>query len=204
MQFEKLTFDPKFVLEVWFEGGWVMIPLALLTLFIYYQSTALIFHLNSARIKSTHIETWLEWIEHPVRAAGHIGDVINYVIVRGFDNETITRRVGEVKEHILAEVNPKIILLSVLVTVAPLMGLLGTVIGMLSTFKALASNAGQTVDMVADGVRVALITTQTGLIIAIPGYILLYAILKRRNEYIVFLSQLENFAIQHGNKIKAV
>jgi biopolymer transport protein ExbB len=199
---EDITLDPRFILDVWFEGGWVMIPLAMLTLFIYYQSTALIFHLNSARIKKVKIETWLEWIEHPSRATGYIGEVIHYVIVRGFDDKVILKRVEEIKESILSDVNPKIVVLSVLVTVAPLMGLLGTVIGMLATFKALASNAGQTVDMVAEGVRVALITTQTGLIIAIPGYILLYAIIKRRNEFIVFLSQLENFAVQHANKLK--
>ena len=88
--------------------------------------------------------------------------------------------------------------MTVLVTVSPLMGLLGTVIGMLSTFSAMATSAGKTIDLVADGIRVALITTQTGLIIAIPGYILIYLILRRRNSYNVFLSQLENLVIQNA------
>ena len=84
------------------------------------------------------------------------------------------------------------------------MGLLGTVIGMLTTFQGLATSSGQTVDLVADGIRVALITTQTGLMIAIPGYLMLYAVIKRRHEYIAFLAPVESGALQFGAKMNAV
>ena len=55
-----------------------------------------------------------------------------------------------------------------LVVVAPLLGLLGTVSGMVETFSALAGDpdAG---DSVAGGISEALVTTQFGLILAIPG-----------------------------------
>ena len=84
------------------------------------------------------------------------------------------------------------------------MGLLGTVIGMLTTFQGLATSSGQTVDLVADGIRVALITTQTGLMIAIPGYLMIYAVIKRRNEFVAFLAQVENLALQYGAKNNSV
>ncbi|EDY83356.1 transporter, MotA/TolQ/ExbB proton channel family, putative [Verrucomicrobiia bacterium DG1235] len=62
---------------------------------------------------------------------------------------------------------------NVLIAAAPLLGLLGTVIGMLDTFKGIGAEAGQdTTKAVADGVKVALITTQTGLMIAIFGLLL--------------------------------
>lgn len=61
----------------------------------------------------------------------------------------------------------------ILIVAAPLLGLLGTVIGMLNTFKGIGAEAGQdTTKAVADGVKVALITTQTGLMIAILGLFL--------------------------------
>ncbi len=62
---------------------------------------------------------------------------------------------------------------NVLIVAAPLLGLLGTVIGMLDTFKGIGAEASQdTTKAVADGVKVALITTQTGLMIAILGFFL--------------------------------
>lgn len=58
----------------------------------------------------------------------------------------------------------------VLLVAAPLLGLLGTVIGMFGTFKGISGEAGRdTITAVADGIKVALVTTQTGLMIAILG-----------------------------------
>lgn len=53
--------------------------------------------------------------------------------------------------------------------VAPLLGLAGTVAGMIQTFVAVARVAGDTGPRVAGGISQALITTQAGLAIAIPG-----------------------------------
>lgn len=61
----------------------------------------------------------------------------------------------------------------VLIGAAPLLGLLGTVSGMLATFGGLAGSAARApVDVISTGVSEALITTQTGLIIGVPGFII--------------------------------
>ena len=62
-----------------------------------------------------------------------------------------------------------LLVLAALTGVAPLLGLLGTVSGMIFTFDAVAATAGDTASRVAEGVSTALITTQFGLIIALPG-----------------------------------
>ena len=61
------------------------------------------------------------------------------------------------------------LVLSALTVVAPLLGLLGTVSGMIKTFEAVSASAGGTAARVASGVSQALITTQVGLTVAIPG-----------------------------------
>ncbi len=198
-----IQFSPTFVFQVWREGGWVMIPLALLSLYIYYQGMELFFHLGRATSKKVPFETWKVWVKEPNLGRGHLGEIIHYVIKQGYSSHVISRRVEGLRERFLSDINPKLMLLSVLVTISPLLGLLGTVIGMLTTFKGLATSAGQTIDMVAEGVRVALITTQTGLIIAIPGYILIFTVLKRRNEYVAILSQVENYAHQQCGHLAA-
>ena len=62
-----------------------------------------------------------------------------------------------------------LIVLGALVMVAPLLGLLGTVLGMIQTFDAVATNSSETADLVAGGISKALITTQVGLVAALPG-----------------------------------
>lgn len=59
--------------------------------------------------------------------------------------------------------------LSALTASAPLLGLLGTVGGMIATFDAVSQVTGQTGTRVAGGVSRALITTQFGLVVAMPG-----------------------------------
>lgn len=62
-----------------------------------------------------------------------------------------------------------IVVLGALTAVAPLLGLLGTVRGMVATFAAVSRVSGNTGMEVADGISQALITTQFGLVVALPG-----------------------------------
>ncbi|WP_317704954.1 MotA/TolQ/ExbB proton channel family protein [Methylomarinovum caldicuralii] len=69
-----------------------------------------------------------------------------------------------------------------LVVIAPLLGLLGTVSGMIETFDSLAEMAlFRQSGGIAGGISKALFTTQMGLAVAIPGYFLL-AVLQRRRK----------------------
>lgn len=78
--------------------------------------------------------------------------------------------VQDFRSHLQRLMKTQLNYAKVLIAAAPLLGLLGTVIGMLDTFKGIGAASGQdTTKAVADGVKVALITTQTGLMIAIIG-----------------------------------
>ncbi len=75
--------------------------------------------------------------------------------------------------------------LQIVVTVSPLLGLLGTVYGMISSFQSveLAGAGGDKVELLSRGIYEALVTTATGLTIAIP-FLLLYHWLSRRVDEI--------------------
>ena len=62
-----------------------------------------------------------------------------------------------------------LVVLAALTAVAPLLGLLGTVAGMIQTFDAVSMVGGNTGTRVAAGISQALITTQFGLVVAVPG-----------------------------------
>jgi biopolymer transport protein ExbB len=71
---------------------------------------------------------------------------------------------------------------------------------MIVTFNGLSSSRGSALDVVAGGISQALITTQTGLIIAIPGYILVHHAKRRCQELDGFFSELEIRSVQKLEK----
>jgi biopolymer transport protein ExbB len=60
----------------------------------------------------------------------------------------------------------------VLAAAAPLLGLLGTVEGMIETFRVISASGTSEATSLSSGISQALITTQTGLVVAVPGLVL--------------------------------
>jgi len=184
------------VWRIWTEGGWLMIPLAFLAFLIYYEAMALVLRFAKAKLRKYPRRVWEPWLDAPEKATGHVGEVIRFVAGNNLASEDALLRIEAVKARLIPDVNSRITVLSILVAIAPLMGLLGTVLGMLQTFRALATTSSQAVELVAEGIRVALITTQTGLMIAIPGYIFISLAARSRNRYLSFLTELESLVMQ--------
>ncbi|WP_240615613.1 MotA/TolQ/ExbB proton channel family protein [Alteromonas facilis] len=94
-------------------------------------------------------------------------------------------------EAILGEV-PKLgrnlTIIKIISVVAPLMGLLGTVTGMINTFQAITLFGTGDPKLMAGGISTALVTTVLGLVVAIPTT-LLYAMLNTRSKNIVYILQ---------------
>jgi biopolymer transport protein ExbB len=68
----------------------------------------------------------------------------------------------------------KRLLIGAMIAAAPLLGLLGTVAGMIGTFESLAGSATQSMGGLAAGISEALLNTEAGLAVAIPALLLLY------------------------------
>lgn len=83
--------------------------------------------------------------------------------------------------------------IAVTAAVAPLLGLLGTVSGMIETFKMMTLFGSGDPEVVSGGIAQALITTELGLVVAIPALVL-NALLSRKAK--AYYSQLEAFALQ--------
>ena len=87
-------------------------------------------------------------------------------------------------------------LITTLVALSPLMGLLGTVVGMIETFKSLGdmslfSQSGG----IAGGISTALFTTQMGLAVAIPGFFLKGVLDRREHEIDLDLAQIKDILV---------
>ena len=94
-----------------------------------------------------------------------------------------TRRLqGGLRRHLAA--------IAVLAAVAPLLGLLGTVLGMIQTFDVIAVFGTGNARALAGGISVALVTTQTGLLVAIPGLFASIALGRRAKRLSLGLDEL--------------
>ena len=182
---------------VWVDGGFLMWPLFILALVIYFYALEILVYFRREDYHKLDESVYASWIKDPSKSQGAIGEIIRYSQNGVKTLRDVESRFDEVKAAHLPEIQRRIVFLSILVTVSPLMGLLGTVMGMLTTFQGLAHSAGQLADEVAKGISEALITTQTGLVIAIPGYILVYMLTRRRQELAAFLAHVESLTIQH-------
>jgi len=114
---------------------------------------------------------------------------------------SIPARFSDQRRRLLSPVNRRLRYYAILVGLCPLLGLLGTVVGMTSTFEGIARPGLTNLSgEVAGGISEALVTTQAGLLVAIPGMILL-SLLRRGRDRIVFLSfQQESKALQSGTR----
>ncbi len=92
------------------------------------------------------------------------------------------------------------VLVSTIVKVAPLAGLLGTVIGMIEMFQSLGSQTFYSQSGgVANGISKALFTTQFGLVIAIPGMIIGGLLDRRENQIQQDIEQIKEALCQEQN-----
>jgi biopolymer transport protein ExbB len=81
-------------------------------------------------------------------------------------------------------------MLGTIATISPLLGLLGTVVGMISAFTGLTETSGANPDLLAAGISQALITTAFGLFIAVPGLVL-HKYYEQKVTYLLISLQVE-------------
>ncbi len=79
-------------------------------------------------------------------------------------------------------VNNALTWLKLIAAVSPLLGLLGTVLGMVRVFRAIAENVSPDPTMLAAGIWTALVTTVMGLVVAIPALMAYYYLMLRIKE----------------------
>ena len=182
---------------IWLSGGWGMIALAVNALVLFTLGMHVLLKLRAKGYQSVSEKTWRRWIDHPDERRGPVGKMLDFVT-----GAKSLKQAGVFFEELRAtEIVPferDLRVMKICVSAAPLLGLLGTVTGMLATFGALAYGSGgeKTMGLVAEGISEALITTETGLIIALPGLFFQYQLSRQLDRYKAFLAQLETICTQ--------
>lgn len=170
-------------LEYLKQGGWTMIPLIgfslLMWMFILerWWSYRL---LESRDIKITRaVKAVAEGSYKGVREGLRARLVRDYLDRRAGDSDVDRRVLQECVLGLRNSLKNRLAAIAVLASVAPLLGLLGTVLGMIETFDVISVFGTGNARAMAGGISVALVTTQSGLIIAIPGLFISGALARR-------------------------
>jgi biopolymer transport protein ExbB len=165
------------------QGGWVMVPLGMVSLALW----ALV-----ADVAMRYAGWGRDDIDGPGAAralAGGATQVEGDGLRRTLLNSFLADRSGDpeldrdiLHQHVLSvrpRIRQRLPMIAVLAAIAPLLGLLGTVLGMIETFEVIALFGTGNAKAMASGISVALVTTQAGLLVAVPGLLVSGALVRR-------------------------
>lgn len=184
--------------QIWESGGWVMIPLFVLAVLLYTQAFELVIYVRRTSLEGRSEKQWWDWVRRPESARGRVAEIIRYAQADVGSAEEIRNRFDEIRLSLVALIERRTRFVSTLVSAAPLLGLLGTVMGMLQTFLGISTSGGaETAGVIAAGISEALVTTQTGLTIALPGLFIVMIIQRQRHKLEAQLARLESLTLSH-------
>ncbi len=184
--------------NIWTGGGWGMFALAANGVVLFGVAGRMLLRLSAlGRLAPP--------AEGEVRTGDTPGVRLARVAARERDEAGVLRVFAAARHDLLTPFERDHRVLQVAVRAAPLLGLLGTVTGMLATFHGLATggSAEKTMTIVAGGISEALITTETGLVMALVGLMIENLLQRRQQRIEQALAHLETFCLQRLHRSAA-
>ncbi|MGE4489722.1 MAG: MotA/TolQ/ExbB proton channel family protein [Kiritimatiellales bacterium] len=180
---EAATESRATLLELLLQGGWTMIPLGILS---FAMGVFVIQNFISLREKVLlHSEMMPELLEmmlqkkvktaliycrkHPSMFTNTFGSGLERVLDGVDDFDKVDESVREASVEQMTRLMKPIDYLSIIGATSPMLGLLGTVSGMIKAFQTMGTQGMGKPELLAANIGEALITTATGLVIAIPA-----------------------------------
>lgn len=167
------------LVDLFIQGGWVMWPMLILVIWALATSIWKIISLRYAKI-SIHdflgkvvplIEEkeYGEALDLCANTRGPVANVLHAGLLKADQGiESVEKAIENAGILEMSFLEKGLIALATTINVAPMLGFLGTVIGMIQAFAAIAAAGEVEPTIVASGIQVALITTASGLTVAIP------------------------------------
>jgi biopolymer transport protein ExbB len=190
------------MLEIIKAGGWLMVPIigcSVIALAIFIER---LWTLQTRRVLPQDLtrQVW-EWVSRNELTHKHIqelqaGSPLGQILAAGLmnrhrDRQVMKESIEDTGRHVVHELERYLPALSTIAAVSPLLGLLGTVTGMVQVFAVIsATGAVGDASALAGGISQALITTVGGLWVAIPCLVA-YRYLRDRVDSLVVAMEKE-------------
>jgi biopolymer transport protein ExbB len=201
------------VFELVKAGGWLMLPLILCSAIAVAIIAERFWTLQRKRITPKHLvaQVW-HWARNNELDEAKIlqlkkGSQLGRIIAAGLINrhhprEIMKESIEDAGRHIVPELERFLNTLGTIASITPLLGLLGTVVGMIDVFTAIIEQGVGNPAELADGISKALITTAAGLSVAIPALMFYRYFRGHVNELVITMEQesLKLIEVLHGER----
>ena len=185
-------------------GGWLMLPLILCSIAAFAIIAERFWSLRHEKILPKHLvaTVWTsiknnKLVRHDIEELGKqsaLGKVLTAGLInRDSDRDRIKESIEEQGREVVHELEQFLDTLGTIAAISPLLGLLGTVVGMIKVFSQITLHGVGNPGVLADGISQALVTTAAGLSIAIISLIFYRYFRRRVDTYVV---EIEKEAIK--------
>lgn len=199
--------------ELVFAGGWMMVPLLLASVLAVAICIERFWTLRPSNIAPKHLlaEMWALIKKNEltpsrlkqIKQESHLGSVLAAGLTNSKHGRDITKEaIEQAASKSIHDMERFLTALGTIAAVTPLMGLLGTVLGMISVFNEIMAQGTGNAAVLAGGISEALITTAAGMIVAIPSLICYRIFTRRIDEIVVFMEQeaMKLVDVLHGDR----
>jgi len=170
------------MLEIVQAGGWLMVPLIACSVIAAAIILERLWTLQEKRVLPKHIVAYVrDWMQHNELEPEHLqqlhqssplGQILAAGLAsRGQPRDVVRERIEDSGRHVVHELERYLNPLHTIASISPLLGLLGTVVGMIKVFSSIMAVGVGNPASLAGGISEALITTAAGLSVAIPALI---------------------------------
>lgn len=202
------------VYELVVAGGWLMLPIIFSSIVMIAIAIERYWSLRPSKVVPPTLlgQVW-HWLKHnqltkenihQLRGSSALGSILAAGISNsGHGREVMKDSIEEAAAQVIHGLEKHLAPLGTIAAVTPLLGLLGTVIGMIKVFTAIMIEGTGNAAVLAGGISEALITTAAGLTVAIPALIFLRYFERRVDTLVV---DMEDKAIKlidalHGERV---
>ncbi|WP_373080434.1 MotA/TolQ/ExbB proton channel family protein [Zhongshania sp.] len=188
------------MLELVKAGGWLMLPIILSSIIALAICVERFLKLNPDKVAPRNLlnQVW-SWLQNKQLDAEKLrelrrGSPLAQILATGlanakFGRDIMKESIEDTASHIIHDLERYLNALGTIAAVAPLLGLLGTVLGMIRVFTEIMVQGTGNAGVLAGGISEALITTASGLCVAIPALIMHRYFLRRIDELVVRMEQ---------------
>ncbi len=194
-------------------GGWLMLPIIACSVIAMAITVERLFMLRVKRVLPRHLvaQVW-NWVRnhqldatrlHSLRTGSPLGRILAAGLVNLQHDRTIMKEaIEDSGRHVVLELERYLNTLGTIAAIAPLLGLLGTVVGMIEVFNAIITVGVGNPGALAGGISQALITTAAGLAVAIPS-LMFYRYFRGKVDMLVVRMEQEAtkmVEVMHGER----
>ncbi|EGG93867.1 MotA/TolQ/ExbB proton channel family protein [gamma proteobacterium IMCC1989] len=181
-------------------GGWLMWPIILCSIAVIAISVERFWTLNASKIapKNQLAQVW-SWVQNNQIDAAKLRELrqsseLGRILAAGLSNaqagrEVMKDSIQEAASQVIHAMERYVGALGTIAAVSPLLGLLGTVLGMIKVFVAIELQGTGNAGALAGGISEALITTAAGLCVAIPAMIMHRFFVRKIDSLVVVMEQ---------------